>query len=222
MKTADNLKTTCQTNRRAGPGQPLVRRLLLVAALAILFILGLLPCPVIQREAQAQIAAVTQQNNSMSAGRRLTVDMVRDEVERRIALAPRNESTLWNVGYDFYRNFPQTQETAGAIKQGFLKARADTPAQKQILTKAAIYWEKVQTHGVTNVPVGQNLNTRGKIYYNDTTSRYTTLPRNKPGQRHQGFPPYDWPGRNIKKKQPLYGQPSNPYPGKYYPGMYPP
>ncbi|MDL2226173.1 hypothetical protein LJB86_00745 [Deltaproteobacteria bacterium OttesenSCG-928-M10] len=171
--------------------------------------------------AMAQVAAISRGNNTLPVGQRLTSDMVRDELERRIAMAPRNESTLWNVGYDFYRNFPQNQDTARAIMQGFLRARADTPAQKQILTKAAIYWEKIHNYGVANVPVGQDPNTRDKIYYGGN-SKFTTLAKRRPGSQHQGYPPYDWPGRHINKRAPYYGRPANPYPGKYYPGMYPP
>lgn len=198
-------------------------RILWKSAAVSLIVLGLMTghLTVGLTKAPAQVAAISRGNNAMPAGRRLTSDMVRDELERRIAMDPRTESVLWNAGYDFFRNFPRNQDTARAIMQGFLRARADTPTQKQILIKAAIYWEKIHDYGVTNVPVGQDPNTRNKTYYGDQ-SKFTTLAKRPPGSSHQGYPPYDWPGRYINKRTPYYGRPDNPYPGKYYPGMYPP
>lgn len=160
-------------------------------------------------------------NLIMPRGQRLTSQMVRDELERRLARNPSNEAMIWNAGYDFFRNFPQNQDTATAIKNGFLRARTNDPAQRQILTKAAIYWEKIHDYGIANVPVAQDNSTRQKIYYGDT-SKFTTLGKRQPGSVHKGFPNYDWPGRNLTRRQPYKGRPDNPYPGKYYPGVYPP
>lgn len=154
-------------------------------------------------------------------GRRLTSDMVRDELERRMALEPRNEASLWNVGYDFFRNFPPNQDTARLIKEGFLRARSNTPDQRATLHKAAVFWEKIHDHGLTNVPVGLDNSSRQKIYYGDTR-KASTLSLRQRGSQHQKFPNYSWPGRYINKRPPYQGRPDNPYPGKYYPGVYPP
>ena len=171
--------------------------------------------------AWGQNTAMAGRNLISPPGQRLTSAMVRDELERRLAAAPRNEAAIWNTGYDFYRVYPRNQDTAQAIKDGFLRARPDTAEQRQILTKAAIYWEKIHDYGVQNVPVGVDHNTRQKIYYGDK-SKFTTMPMRGSGSRHQGFPNYSWPGRYIGKRQPYRGRADNPYPGKYYPGMYPP
>lgn len=158
------------------------------------------------------------------AGQQLTVAMVRDELERRMQLNPRNEASLWNTGYDFYRNFPKNQDTANAIHLGFLRARPDTPEQGDILRKGAIYWQKIHNYGVTNVAVAHDPNTREKIYYG-STAKQSTLIMSSPGAKHRpqrDFRNFDWPGRNLEKRAPYKGRPDNPYPGKYYPGMYPP
>ncbi len=162
----------------------------------------------------------TGRNAYTPFGKRLTSAMVREELERRLARDPGNEASIWNVGYDFYRNFPQNQDTAQAIKNGFLSARGGTDEQRLTLRKAAIYWEKIHDYGVGNVPVGQDLNTRDQMYYGDR-SKFTTLPRRAPGSEHPGYPRHDWPGRFINKREPYEGRPDNPYPGKYHPGVYP-
>ncbi|MDR1043672.1 MAG: hypothetical protein LBP33_00930 [Candidatus Adiutrix sp.] len=154
-------------------------------------------------------------------GSSLTSALVRDELERRLAAAPRNEAAIWNTGYDFYRVYPRNQDTARAIKDGFLRARPNTDEQRLILSKAAIYWEKIHDYGVQNVPVGVDNGRRRKIYYGDP-AKFSSLPMRGPGSRHQGFKNYDWPGRYLGRRAPDRGRPDNPYPGKYYPGMYPP
>ncbi len=185
----------------------------------LLFVgLFLLLCP---QPAEAQNSASSRYNAAWSQGTNLNSEMVRQELERQIASTPRNEAALWNVGYHFFRTFPRNQDTARAIMQGFLSAQAQNPEQRQLLTKAAIYWEKIYLYGQANVPVGQDPNTRRKIYYGDQ-SKFTTLAKRPAGSAHQGFPNYDWPGRNINKRLPRRGRADNPYPGRYYPGMYPP
>lgn len=174
--------------------------------------------------AEAQIAQ-TDANSYIPAGKGLTSAMVRDELERRIARippnGPSNEAALWNAGYDFFRNFPSNQDTAMAIKNGFLSVRTGTAEQRTTLLKAAIYWEKIHDYGIANVPVGQDVTSRRQIYYGDP-AKFSTLPRRQPGSRHEGFSSYDWPGRNLSRREPYQGRPDNPYPGKYYPGAYPP
>ncbi len=157
-------------------------------------------------------------------GQELDIATVRDELERRMTMNPRNEAALWNTGYDFFRNFPKNQDTANAIKEGFLRARADTPEQREILRKAAIYWEKIHDYGIGNVPVANDPNTRDMIYYG-STAKHSTLIMSRPGAKHRphrDFRNFDWPGRTLEKRAPYKGRPDNPYPGKYYPGMYPP
>jgi hypothetical protein len=167
----------------------------------------------------------TGRNAYVPAGQRLTSAMVRDEIERclpdNVIDNADNDAILWNVGYDFFRNFPRNQDTAQAIKDGFLSARGGTPEQRRTMLKAAIYWEKIHDYGITNVPAGEDLNTRDKTYYGDH-SKFTTLPRRPTGSKHAGYPNYDWPGRFINKREPYRGRPDNPHPGKYYPGVYPP
>ncbi|UQZ88901.1 hypothetical protein C4J81_06705 [Deltaproteobacteria bacterium Smac51] len=168
--------------------------------------------------------AYTAHNSFIPMGKDLTMAMVRDELERRMTRNPNNEAALWNTGYDFFRNFPKNQDTARAIKEGFLRARADTREQKQILTKAAIYWEKIHDYGITNVPVGNDPNTRDMTYYG-STAKLSTLPMLKSGDKHRphrDFSNFDYPGRFLEKRHPYKGRADNPYPGKYYPGMYPP
>ncbi len=172
-------------------------------------------------EVRAQNAYIPQ-NAYVFGGQALTVAMVRDELERRLALNPGNEATIWNAGYDFYRGFPQNQDTARTIMQGFLRARADTPEQRLLLRKGAIYWEKIYAYGVKNVPVAVDTNPRGQIYYGPRRSKASTLGLRASGSRHQGFPNYEYPGRRLTQQPPYQGRPDNPYPGKYYPGVYPP
>ena len=172
--------------------------------------------------ALGQVAA-TARNAYTPMGQRLTSAMVRDEVERRLSLNPKNEASLWNTGYDFFRNYPHNQDTALAIKDGFLRAwrQNSDPQQRVLLMKAAVYWEKIHDYGIKNVPVGIDHNNRQKTYYGDT-SKFSTLGMRKSGGSHQSFNNRDWPGRNIGRRQPYKGRPDNPYPGKYYPGVYPP
>ena len=189
--------------------------ILLIAAAWAVF--GL-PAPAVQAQTDQPV-----RNAFIPSGQRLSPALVREELERRISLGPVNEAALWNTGYDFFRNYPQNQDTARAIKDGFLQVlrRQRDPGQRQILMKAAIYWEKVHDYGQINVPVGLDPNTRQKIYYGDT-SKFSTLAPRPSGSRHTGFPKTDWPGRFLQKRQPYQGRPDNPYPGKYYPGLYPP
>ncbi|MDR2946509.1 MAG: hypothetical protein LBV79_07190, partial [Candidatus Adiutrix sp.] len=65
---------------------------------------------------RAQNAYIPQNAYVFGPGN-LTVAMVRDELERRLALNPRNEASVWNAGYDFYRNAPHNQTTASIIMQ---------------------------------------------------------------------------------------------------------
>lgn len=171
--------------------------------------------------AQAQTAYIAQNAYSFG-GRQLTSAMVRDELERRMALNPKNEAAVWNAGYDFYRGFPHNQDTARAIKEGFLRARPVTAEHRLLLRKGAVYWAKVHDYGVKNVPVGFDPNLRGEIYYGRRGSKASTLGMRAPGEAHRGFPNYDWPGRRIDRQPPYQGRPDNPYPGKYFPGVYPP
>lgn len=170
--------------------------------------------------ARAQLTS-TGPSSQIAPGRRLTAEMVRMELERRLARNPGNEAAIWNTGYDFFRHYPQNQDTAKAISNGFLRARANDPGQKAVLLKGASYWAKVHDYGIANVPAGQDLTLTERKYYG-RNDKQSTLPRRKSGSGHQGFPPYDWPGRYIGKGDPYYGRPYNPYPGKYHPGMYPP
>ena len=170
---------------------------------------------------QAQTAYIPR-NAYTFGGQQLTSDMVRDELERRLALNPDNEATIWNAGYDFYRNFPHNQDTARIIKDGFLRARPGNQAQRLLLRKGAVYWAKIHDYGVANVPVGFDPNVRGKTYYGPRRSKASTLGQRRSGSTHKGFPNYDWPGRRLDRQPPYQGRPDNPYPGKYYPGVYPP
>ncbi|MDL2260438.1 hypothetical protein LJB99_06165, partial [Deltaproteobacteria bacterium OttesenSCG-928-K17] len=158
----------------------------------------------------------------IAPGQRLTKEMVRQELERRLAAAPKNEAVIWNAGYDFFRHYPKNQDTAKAIREGFLTARTNDPAQKKILMKGADYWGKIHDYGIANVPAGQNFSASGNIYRDRSNNRADRSRMRRPGSEHKGFPAYDWPGRNIKRPQPRYGQDNNPHPGKYYTGMYPP
>lgn len=183
---------------------------------------GLLPfCgPDFSSPAWAQLTS-TGPSSQIAPGRRLTNEMVRQELERRLARNPGNEAAIWNAGYDFFRHYPQNQDTARAIKEGFLRARTNDPGQRAILNKAATYWANIHDYGIANVPAGQNQTLTQRKYYG-RNSKQSTLPRRKSGTSHQGYPPYDWPGRYIDKGQPYSGRQDNPYPGKYYPGVYPP
>ncbi len=157
-------------------------------------------------------------------GNDLTWGMVRAELERRMEMNPQNDASLWNTGYDFFRNFPKNQDTANAIKEGFLRAAPNTPEQGAILRKAAIHWEKIHDYGIINVPVANDPNTRDMIYYG-STAKHSTLVMSRPGAKHRphrDFRNFDWPGRYLEKREPYKGRPDNPYPGKYYPGVYPP
>ncbi|MDR1921424.1 MAG: hypothetical protein LBS31_06745 [Candidatus Adiutrix sp.] len=170
--------------------------------------------------AAAQPAA-TVRNAYTPMGQVLTTAAVRDELERRMTLSPQNEAALWNTGYDFFRNYPKNQDTARAIKDGFLRARPGTPQQRAVLMKAAIYWEKIHDYGLANVPVGLDDSTRDKIYFGET-GKAGDLAMRRPGSKHKGYGRYNRPGRHINKRPPYQGRPDNPYPGKYYPGLYPP
>lgn len=174
-------------------------------------------------EALGQIAAVSTQNNSLPVGRRLDSAMVRDEIERRLAAAPRNEAEIWNAGYDFFRNYPRNQDTAKAIQEGFLRARPNSPEQKALLSKAAAYWGQTHNLGVTNVAAGRETNERVRAFYPRRGPSKPPPPGMRAsGSRHKGFKNYERPGYRLNQKPPLAGRAPNPYPGKYYPGLYPP
>jgi len=168
-----------------------------------------------------------QRNAFTPSGARLSAAQVRTELEERLGRnpAPSDPTTLWNTGYDFYRNYPRNQDTAMAIKEGFLGVmrRQTDPNRRRILRQAAIYWEKIHDYGITNVPVGLDPNTRQKIYYGDY-SKFSTIAMVSPGRR----PPRsngsvsEWPGRMLNRRKPYKGRADNPYPGAYYPGLYPP
>lgn len=166
--------------------------------------------------AEAQVSA------QVPMGRRLTGDMVRQEVERRLAAGPKNEAVIWNAGYDFLRHFPKNQDTAKAIREGFLTARTNDPGQKRLLNKAADYWGHIHDYGIANVPAGQNWAGRDNIYHNRSRARADRSRLRRPGSKHQGFPNYDRPGRALDKSPSPISRDPNPYPGKYYQGMYPP
>lgn len=169
-----------------------------------------------------------QRNAFTPSGQRLSAAQVRTELELRLSRnpAPSDPTTLWNTGYDFFRNYPRNQDTARAIKDGFLGVmrRQTDPARRRTLLQAAIYWEKIHDYGITNVPVGIDNNTRDMIYYGDY-SKFSTLapvPAGPRGRRPPGFTGSDWPGRMLNRRQPYQGRADNPYPGSYYPGLYPP
>jgi hypothetical protein len=168
-----------------------------------------------------------QRNAFTPSGPRLTAAQVRAELERRLNRdqAPPEPTTIWNTGYDFFRNYPCNQDTAQAIKDGFLGAMRGQrdPVKRRTLLQAAIYWEKIHDYGIANVPVGLDPNTRDKIYYGDY-SKFSTL---APAGAGRGGPPRstgsgDWPGRMLNRRQPYQGRADNPYPGSYFPGLYPP
>ena len=165
-----------------------------------------------------------QRHAVIPSGQRLSAAQVRAELEDRLGRNSANTATIWNTGYDFYRNYPRNQDTALAIKEGFLGAlrRQTDPARRQVLLQAAIYWEKVHDYGVTNVPVGLDPNTRSNIYYGGY-AKFSTLapaPAGRPPARSTGRG--DWPGQSLSRRHPYKGRPDNPYPGPYYPGIYPP
>ncbi len=135
----------------------------------------------------AQVAATARRDAYTPVGQRLTSAMVTNELERRMQLDPRNEASLWNTGYDFYRNFPPNQATARAIEEGFLRARPDNVEQRAILTKAAIYWQKIHFHGRTNVPVGLDNTDKGKIYYG-RYNKISALSPSPSGSHHKSYP----------------------------------
>lgn len=153
--------------------------------------------------------------------RKLQIETVRRELERLLARRPGNEAAIWNLGYDFFRLYPPNQDTAWAIHRAFLTARPADPDQRPILRKAAIYWEKVHDYGINNVPVGQDFQSRDKIYYG-RHEKSGTLQMRSPGSRHDHYTNYFEPGRNLEKVETDHGRPDNPYPGNYYPGVYPP
>jgi hypothetical protein len=165
-----------------------------------------------------------EQNAFVSAGQRLSADQVRTMVESRLGPNPIDPTNLWNTGYYFYRNYPRNQDTAQAIKDGFLGAmrRQTDPGRRKVLLQAAIYWEKIHDYGIINVPAGQDNNTRANIYYGDY-SKFSTLAPGRAGRppaRSTGLG--DWPGRVLNRRQPYQGRADNPYPGAYFPGLYPP
>ena len=165
-----------------------------------------------------------QRNAFIPSGQRLSSAQVRTELEDRLSRNLADSATIWNTGYDFYRNYPRNQDTARAIKDGFLGVmrRQTDPDRRRLLLQAAIYWEKIHNYGVTNVPVGLDPNTRSKIYYGDY-SKFSTLASasaGRPPARSTGRG--DWSGRILNRRQPYQGRANNPYPGAYYPGLYPP
>ncbi|MDR2724611.1 MAG: hypothetical protein LBC90_00785 [Candidatus Adiutrix sp.] len=167
-----------------------------------------------------------QRNAFTPAGQRLSAAQVRTELENRLNRNPNpaDPATIWNTGYDFFRNFPRNQDTARAIMDGFLgtlRGQRD-PDRRRVLLQAAIYWEKIHDYGIINVPAGQDFNTRDKIYYGDY-SKFSTLGL-VPGGRRPPAPTTrgDWPGRVLNRRHPYQGRPDNPYPGAYWPGLYPP
>jgi hypothetical protein len=168
--------------------------------------------------------AVKRQRNAYTPmGQRLSAAQVRNELENRLSLNPLDPAVIWNTGYDFFRNYPANQDTAQAIKNGFLGAmrRQTDPGRRRTLLQAAIYWEKIHDYGITNVPVGLDHSTRDNIYYGDY-SKFSTLAPVSGGRRPAGFTGSDWPGRMLNRRQPYQGRADNPYPGSYYPGLYPP
>ncbi len=176
-----------------------------------------------ENEALAQVLSSGAPNIYAPAGQTLTSAQVQQELMRNMARDPQNEAALWNVGYYFFRNYPSNQTTALAIRNGFLAARGETDNQtwREVMLKAANYWQQVHDYGINNVPAGQDFRVSGRISYGDTR-KSSTLPMRSDGSRHQGFADYDYPGRYLDKRPPYRGRADNPYPGKYYPGMYPP
>lgn len=166
-----------------------------------------------------------QRNAFTTMGRRLTTAQVRAELENRLSRNPvqTDPATIWNTGYDFFRNYPTNQDTARAIKDAFLdvRRRQTDPDRRRVLLQAAIYWEKIHDYGQTNVPAGLDHSTRDNIYYGDYSS-FSTLGLVTSGRRPVGFTGGDWPGRMLNRRQPYQGRADNPYPGSYYPGIYPP
>jgi len=166
-----------------------------------------------------------QRNAFTPAGLRLSSAQVRAELENRLSRnpTPADPATIWNTGYDFFRNYPRNQDTAQAIKDAFLGVlrRQTDPDRRRVLLQAAIYWEKIHDYGITNVPVGLDPNTRSQIYYGDY-SKFSTLAPVTSGRRPAGSSSADWPGRVLNRRQPYQGHADNPYPGGYYPGLYPP
>jgi hypothetical protein len=153
--------------------------------------------------------------------RPLSVSMVKAELEFRLARNP-SYATLWNAGYDIYRNHYRNQDTAMTIHLGYMSVinRGDTPEENKAIRQAAIYWQKVHDYGITNVPVGIDENLRGKIYYG-SESYSTTLEMRRP----KGGPVPLRKGDRAptkKKRAPYKGRADNPYPGPYYSGVYPP
>jgi hypothetical protein len=174
--------------------------------------------------AWAQYGRYGQRNAFTPMGPRLSATQVRTELENRLSRNPRDPATIWNTGYDFFRNYPTNQDTARAIKDGFLGAmrRQTDPGRRRALLQAAIYWEKIHDYGQTNVPVGLDHSTRDNIYYGDY-SKFSTLAPGSGGRRPAiGGAGGDWPGRMLNRRQPYQGRADNPYPGSYYPGLYPP
>lgn len=194
-----------------------------MARLALLILIAGLLCFPARLEAQpgAQGNAFSAPRPAKLPARVLRVETVRQELERRLARNPGNEAAIWNIGYEFFRLYPPTQDTAWAIHQAFLTTRTNDPNQRQILLKAAIYWEKIHDYGIGNVPAGQDFQTRDKTYYGKN-DKAGTMPMRSQGSRHQNFTNYFEPGRNLEKVETYRGRSDNPYPGNYYPGVYPP
>lgn len=197
-----------------------IRSHITALALAAL-LLGLGGPARLEAQAGAQGNAFSAPRPAKLPARVLRTETVRQELERRLALNPVNEAGIWNIGYEFFRLYPPSQDTAWAIHQAFLTARTNDAEQRQTLLKAAIYWEKVHDYGIGNVPAGQDFQTRDKIYYGKH-DKASTMPLRSQGSRHQNFTNYFEPGRNLEKVETYRGRSDNPYPGNYYPGVYPP
>lgn len=124
---------------------------------------------------------------------------------------------LWNTGYDFYRLYPPTPESARRIHLAFKAARGLTARQKDDLRQAAAYWLRIYREGPTRVTAGREV-WRPDPYLADH-GPYLGNPLkmarpDKPGpyaETHRR-PAAEWPPPRK----------NNPYPGSYYPGLYPP
>jgi hypothetical protein len=49
-------------------------------------------------------------------------------------------NTLWNLGFQYYNEYPPSAELCRTIGQGYQGAAGTKPEQDEILTKAAEYW----------------------------------------------------------------------------------
>ena len=57
-------------------------------------------------------------------------------------------NTLWNLGFQFYNEYPPSAELCRTIGQGYQGAAGTKPEQDEILAKAAAYWgRRYDTYG---------------------------------------------------------------------------